>query len=143
MGVQLAKGYLANPDATDQAFVANPFADIPGDKLYRTGDLGMRLEDGSLSFHGRRDNQIKIRGNRVELGEVEAVLAKHPAVREVVVLVVELEDGLQKKLVAWLAADKLSEAEAKDWLGQHLPDYMVPHHMLWLARFAPQSQWQS
>lgn len=143
-GVQLAQGYLDNQEATEQAFVANPFNDIPGEKLYRTGDLGMFLDDGSLSFHGRRDNQIKIRGNRVELGEVEAVLAQHQAVKEVAVLVVEVEGKLaetmvngaeHKKLVAWLVGEgKHRDAEVKAWLAKRLPDYMQPHHILWLER---------
>jgi non-ribosomal peptide synthetase component F len=81
-GVCLARGYLNRPDLTAERFVPDPFDSEPGARLYRTGDLARRHPDGNIEFLGRADDQIKIRGYRVELGEIEAVLAQHPAVRE-------------------------------------------------------------
>ncbi|GAF20476.1 long-chain-fatty-acid--CoA ligase [Bacillus sp. JCM 19047] len=71
-GIQVAKGYINNPEQTDQRFIPNPFSTRSGDMLYRTGDLGSWRDDGQIDYHGRTDSQIKIRGYRVELGEIEA-----------------------------------------------------------------------
>ena len=82
----LARGYLGDNALTQQRFITNPFTGIPGDRLYKTGDKGRYLSDGSLDFVGRADHQVKIRGFRIELGEVEAVISQHPAVRQTVVV---------------------------------------------------------
>ncbi|WP_428242465.1 amino acid adenylation domain-containing protein [Gynuella sp.] len=134
-GVQVAQGYLGNEEATNAAFVMNPYSDIPGDRLYRTGDLAVMKADGNLLFHGRRDNQIKIRGNRVELGEVEAVLLKDRSVQEAAVIAVdhEAQDGT-KRLIAWLKGDAEQESQIRARLAQLLPNYMLPHRILWLER---------
>ncbi|AJQ97469.1 non-ribosomal peptide synthetase [Gynuella sunshinyii] len=134
-GVQVAQGYLGNDEATNAAFVTNPYPDIPGERLYRTGDLAVMKADGNLIFHGRRDNQIKIRGNRVELGEVEAVLLKDSSVQEAAVIAVDHEeqDG-SKRLIAWLKGDAEQEDQIRARLAQTLPNYMLPHRMLWLER---------
>jgi amino acid adenylation domain-containing protein len=134
-GIQLAKGYLNNPEATAEAFHRNPFPHVPGELLYRTGDLVSQLPDGSFDYHGRRDTQVKIRGFRVELGEIEGALNSHPAVDESAVLAVDYGDG-QKRLVAWLAGRSagLDFRAIKEYLQQRLPEYMVPHRVEWAVR---------
>src|SRR5436190_240656 len=84
-GAGVARGYLGRPELTEERFVRDPFADNASARLYRTGDLVRRHPDGTLEFIGRVDNQVKIRGHRVELGEIEAVLASQPGVKEAVV----------------------------------------------------------
>ncbi|MBE8999505.1 amino acid adenylation domain-containing protein [Nostoc sp. LEGE 12447] len=131
-GVQLAKGYLKDPQRTADAFRLNPFSHVPGEYLYKTGDLAMELPDGSFEYHGRIDHQIKIRGFRVELGEIESVLNSHPAINEAAVLAVDYENG-QKRLIACLAGSQVDNQQIKEFLAQRLPDYMIPHRWEWLA----------
>jgi amino acid adenylation domain-containing protein len=85
-GVCLARGYLKHPELTADKFIPDPFGDLPGARLYRTGDVARYLPSGDIELIGRRDHQVKIRGFRIELGEIEAVLAAHPSVREAVVI---------------------------------------------------------
>jgi amino acid adenylation domain-containing protein len=125
-GVQLARGYINRPGLTAATFVAHPLAG-PGGRLYRTGDKVRRLPDGSLEFLGRLDQQLKIRGYRVELGEIEQVLGRHPAVREAAVVVREREDGQQ--LAAYVTATEDREIDSqslREYLQFELPGYMVP-----------------
>ncbi|MBD1930354.1 MULTISPECIES: non-ribosomal peptide synthetase [Cyanophyceae] len=130
-GVQLAKGYLKDPQRTSEAFRANPFPHIPGEHLYRTGDLAKELPDGSFEYHGRIDHQVKIRGFRIELGEIESVLNSHPTVHEAAVLAVDYGNG-QKRLVAWLAGRQVDNKQIKEHLAHRLPNYMIPHRLEWL-----------
>lgn len=130
-GVQLAKGYLNDPQRTSEAFKPNPFPEIPGEHLYRTGDLAKELSSGSFEYHGRSDHQVKIRGFRVELGEIESVLNTHPAVHEAAVLAVDYGAG-QKRLVAWLSGNKVDNRQIKQHLSRQLPDYMIPQRVEWL-----------
>ncbi len=123
-GTGVARGYLRRPGLTAERFVPDPFQ--PGARLYRTGDLARRLADGSLEFVGRIDHQVKIRGHRIELGEVEVALAAYPGVRQVVV---EARGGPPEDLalVAYVAADGALEAqELRAFLHARLPVYMVP-----------------
>ncbi|MEW2547321.1 amino acid adenylation domain-containing protein [Streptomyces sp. NPDC047002] len=125
-GLPLARGYVDDPGRTAERFVADPFS-ADGARLYRTGDLGRRRPDGTLEFLGRIDNQVKIRGMRVEPEEVEAALSGHPAVRSAAV--VARSDGGTKRLAAYhVAAEgaELSEEALRGWLGERLPAHMVP-----------------
>ncbi|WP_020480256.1 hybrid non-ribosomal peptide synthetase/type I polyketide synthase [Nocardiopsis kunsanensis] len=117
-GVGLARGYLGLPELTEERFVPDPL--MPGERLYRTGDLGTRLGDGDIVFLGRNDFQVKVNGFRVELGEVEAALERHPEVRRSVVV---FQRGM---LVGYYAADRVLEAELHDALRAALPDHAVP-----------------
>jgi non-ribosomal peptide synthetase component F len=92
-GEGVARGYLNRPEITAEKFVQSPFAASRRVRLYRTGDLGRYRTDGNLEFIGRLDQQVKIRGHRVELGEIESILLTHPAVSETVVIVHEEEPG--------------------------------------------------
>ena len=126
-GAGVARGYWGRPELTAERFLPDPWSGA-GSRLYRTGDLVRHRPDGELEFLGRIDHQIKLRGFRIELGEIESVLARHPAVREAVVL---LRDDLAggAGLVAYVVADGLAEEAARPlrgWLEERLPGYMVP-----------------
>ncbi|MEW6157224.1 MAG: amino acid adenylation domain-containing protein [Verrucomicrobiota bacterium] len=133
-GDGLARGYLNEPELTRQKFIAHPFDSRPGARLYRTGDLARYLADGQIEFLGRLDHQIKIRGFRVELGEIEAVLSAHPAVAQAVIMMHEPE----RHLVAyWSARNGLPEptaAQLRLHLQEHLPEYMLPGQWVQLER---------
>ncbi|MFF7169127.1 amino acid adenylation domain-containing protein [Streptomyces pseudovenezuelae] len=140
-GPGLARGYLGRPDATAERFTADPFGP-PGARMYRTGDRVRLTGDGELEFHGRADSQVKLRGFRIEPGEVESVLTAHPAVAQAVVVVRE------EHLIAYVVpadstdADALRTHPARDTvpdalrthLAEHLPDYMVPAAVVRLDR---------
>lgn len=123
-GAGLARGYWNNPDLTAEKFVMNPFR--PGEMLYRTGDHGRWLPDGNIEFAGRKDQQIKIRGHRVELGEIERMLSQHGKIRAVTVLAKADSNG-NKSLIAYLTGmEPLNADELKSYLMQSLPYYMIP-----------------
>jgi len=129
-GPGLARGYLGRPGRTAAVFVPDPFTGTPGGRLYRTGDLARLGNGGELEFLGRRDHQVKVRGFRVELGEIEATLRSHPAVEEAVVTARAGESG--PRLVAWVEATAPPEdGELRAFLASRLPDYMVP--ALWVT----------
>ncbi len=127
-GEGVARGYLGHPDRTAESFVPDPFAAEPGARTYRTGDRARFLADGSLEFLGRLDDQIKIRGLRIEPGEIEEALAEHPAVREVVVAA--REDGAGgPRLVAYLVCppgEAPSSSELRDHLRLRIPAPSIP-----------------
>jgi non-ribosomal peptide synthase protein (TIGR01720 family) len=135
-GPGLARGYLNRPALTDEKFVENPFygAGAPSaDRLYRIGDVGAWLPDGTIRFAGRKDDQVKIRGYRIEPGEIKAALMKHPAVDDALV-----RPG--KKDVEGLIAYTVGEApltadSLRAFLGEHLPGYMIPARFVRLPRF--------
>ncbi|MEQ1528626.1 MAG: amino acid adenylation domain-containing protein, partial [Methylococcales bacterium] len=127
-GIQLAQGYLYDADRTAENFRANPFPEIPGAYLYRTGDLAVRLADGSFDYRGRIDNQIKIRGFRVELGEIEAAIDAISGITENAVLAQDMGEG-NLRLVAWLSGNELPLAELRTILAQRLPEYMLPQQV--------------
>ncbi|HYG63510.1 MAG TPA: amino acid adenylation domain-containing protein, partial [Thermoanaerobaculia bacterium] len=125
-GVGLARGYLGRPELTAAAFVPDPLGGGPGERLYRTGDLARTLPDGQVEYLGRIDHQVKIRGVRIELGEVEAVLGSHPAVRECVVAA-RGEGAGSPRLVAYIVASSGTDPVAlRAFLAAKLPEAMVP-----------------
>ncbi|HEX8190848.1 MAG TPA: amino acid adenylation domain-containing protein, partial [Pyrinomonadaceae bacterium] len=126
-GVGLARGYAGRPGLTAERFIPNPFGRRGGERLYKTGDLARFTPGGVIEYVGRIDHQVKIRGNRVELGEVEAALLAHEAVREAVV-VARAGQGGQPRLVAYVTAegDAPDSGALRRFLQGRLPDYMVP-----------------
>jgi len=126
-GIGLARGYLGRPDATAERFVPDALGHAPGGRLYRTGDWARHLPSGSLEFLGRVDGQLKLRGVRLELGEVEAALEQHPGVRQAVAAVQGEAEGA--RLVAFFVASLasgLAPQELQAWLKRQLPESMVP-----------------
>ncbi|HEX8618887.1 MAG TPA: amino acid adenylation domain-containing protein, partial [Thermoanaerobaculia bacterium] len=126
-GAGVARGYLNRPQLTAERFIRDPFSAEPGARMYKSGDLGRWRADGTIEYVGRNDQQVKLRGQRIELGEIETQLARHPGVKEVVVIAREDEPG-EKRLVAYLTY--VSEPVELDELRAHLlarvPQYMVP-----------------
>ncbi|MFD0547749.1 amino acid adenylation domain-containing protein [Streptomyces rectiviolaceus] len=125
-GRGLARGYLDRPELTAERFTDDPF--VPGARIYRTGDLARHRTDGALEFLGRLDHQVKLRGQRLELGEIEAVLTRHATVREAVVVAHEHSPG-DVRLAAYVTPARADRPEAGDLaahLREQLPEYMVP-----------------
>lgn len=140
-GAGVARGYLNRPELTAGKFVRDPFSgpvdsDALGGRMYRTGDSGRFLVDGNLEFRNRIDNQVKIRGFRVELGEVEAVMESHPAVKQAIAKIFEFRPG-DTRLVAYVLpyAEAPTAMELRDHLRARLPHYMVPQHLSVVAEF--------
>lgn len=126
-GAGVVRGYLDRDELTAERFIANPFDADGASRLYRTGDRARYCSDGRVEFLGRMDHQVKVRGYRVELGEIEARLGEQPGIRECVVVVREDVPGDQR-LVAYAVGDTPlpSAADLRSSLGEHLPDFMVP-----------------
>lgn len=132
-GVSLARGYLNQPQLTQEKFVPSPFGD---GLLYRTGDDAAYLPDGNIRYLGRRDRQIKVRGMRVESGEIEAVLRRHPRVGDAAVLLRQ-DDGREARLVAYVLAPQSEAAsdELRAFLRSQLPEHMVPREIVFMDQF--------
>ena len=140
-GFLLGRGYVGASALTASRFVADPFVsgDLAGSRMYRTGDLARWAPDGTLDFLGRTDNQVKIRGMRLELEDVEAAVISHPAVRHVAVLVRQAPTGA-KYLAAYVSAASgtnlaIDSRELREWAASKLPDYMVPTTVTVLDKF--------
>ena len=131
-GIGLARGYIGQEDLTRKHFVANPFSRNDYDaRLYRTGDLVERTATGDFLFHGRIDRQVKVRGYRIELSEIESVLREHDRINQAVVSVVETQG--RKELAAYVVPQEQSSPLDRDdvlqWLRDHTPHYMVPNYL--------------
>jgi aryl carrier-like protein len=136
-GAGVARGYLGRAELTAERFIHQP---IPGNgtkRLYRTGDLARYLPDGNIELLGRMDHQAKIRGHRVELGEIEALLNEHPTLRESVVIVKETTNG-DKRLVACVVpceGQKPTPHQLRQHTQERVPDYMVPAQFVFMTEF--------
>ena len=125
-GAGVARGYLNQPELTDEKFIDNPFGE---GKLYRSGDLARWLPDGNIEFLGRIDEQVKIRGFRIELGEIESQIRNIEKVKDCAVIAREDTNG-EKALCAYIVSDEeISVTEIRDTLGSVLPEYMIPAYM--------------
>ncbi|PHM46118.1 Amino acid adenylation [Xenorhabdus mauleonii] len=136
-GVGVARGYLNLPELTAERFIADPFSADPQARLYKTGDLGRWLPNGSIAYLGRNDFQVKIRGLRIELGEIETRLTECADVREAVVIARENEAG-DKRLVAYLIPNPgctLNISQLREQLSKHLADYMIPSAFMMMDAF--------
>ncbi|HSF43076.1 MAG TPA: amino acid adenylation domain-containing protein [Thermoanaerobaculia bacterium] len=131
-GAGVTRGYLHQPGLTAERFLPDPWAPGPGARLYRTGDLARALPDGRLQFLGRRDHQVKLRGYRIEPGEIEAAIAALPGVRDQAVTLREEISG-DRRLVAWVVPEDLSPAAIQEALRAALPEPMVPSLVVPLA----------
>ena len=125
-GQGVTRGYLNRPELTAEKFVPNPFAEHGGERMYRTGDQVRWVRNGNLEFLGRFDQQVKVRGYRVELGEIEAVLQTHEGVRACAVIIRE-DQPTEKRVVAYVVKNHdVKMAALREFLKQRLPDYMIP-----------------
>ncbi|MEJ8813623.1 amino acid adenylation domain-containing protein [Variovorax ureilyticus] len=133
-GRGLARGYLQRPDLTAERFVADPYGG-PGDRLYRTGDQVRWLPDGTIEYIGRADGQVKIRGHRIETGEVEAALLTHPGIKSCAVIARKDASG-RLGLVAYLVArgNEVPWTTLRHHLADHLPEAMLPSAQVWLPQ---------
>lgn len=133
-GAGVARGYLHRPELTTEKFIPNPY--LPGERLYKTGDLARYLADGSIQFLGRIDRQVNLYGLRIELGEIEAILSQHPNVREAVVML--HENHLGQRLVAYVVPNQAQfsqSQELRSFLQTQLPSYMIPSAFGFLEAF--------
>ncbi|MBL8015494.1 MAG: amino acid adenylation domain-containing protein [Candidatus Doudnabacteria bacterium] len=131
-GVGVGRGYLKDAERTARTFVPNPYSDDPGSKLYRSGDQSRYLPDGTIEFIGRIGHMIKIRGMRIEPGEIQAVLGRHPQVAQATLIVHEFA-GVGTHLIAYVVYRKnepVGETDLRAYLRQYLPDYMIPSYFV-------------
>ncbi len=131
-GVGVARGYLNRPELSGEKFVEDPF--IPGRKMYRTGDLAKWLDDGNIEFLGRLDYQVKVRGFRIEIGEIEARLLSHEKIREVVVAARDIQDYHRELCAYIIPIQDISVPELRAYLAEKLPEYMIPAHFVKLEK---------
>jgi len=135
-GSGLARGYHNRPELTAKKFIPDPFSHDPKARLYKTGDLARYMPDGAIEYIGRIDNQVKIRGNRVELGEIEVVLKRHPSVRDAIATTWKDQFG-DLSISAYVISEEktVSDRELLGYLKEKLPDYMIPATFATLDRF--------
>ncbi|AOM78751.1 non-ribosomal peptide synthetase [Pedobacter steynii] len=130
-GAGLARGYLHREDLTNEKFVMNPF--VEGERLYKTGDLAIRMPSGDLEYIGRIDSQVKIRGYRIELGDIEHHVGAYPSIKNAVVVVYDYPDG--KNLCCYYTSEReIDQEKLRYFLSQRLPGYMVPFNYIFVER---------
>ena len=136
-GDGIARGYLNSPELNAAKFITRPTSEGTTERLYRTGDLARLLTDGTVQFLGRNDNQIKLRGYRIELDEIEAVLRSHPRVRQACVIAEKAGTAVTRIVAYYVVAEStsVSDAEIREHLRSRLPDYMVPGAIVALEVF--------
>jgi amino acid adenylation domain-containing protein len=135
-GANVARGYLDRPELTAEKFIPDPFAEVPGQRLYKTGDLGRILKTGDVEYRGRTDHQVKIRGSRIELGEIQSALDTHPEIRASIVLAHDDAAG-EKRLTAYVLSrgKKPSSRDVRTYLSKKLPEFMIPNSVVVLEEF--------
>jgi amino acid adenylation domain-containing protein len=136
-GYGLARGYFHRPELTNEKFISNPFGQFPYHRLYKTGDLARYLPDGNIEFLGRIDDVVKIRGYRVDLGELEAILSKHPQISQAVTTT-HGENAKEKFLAAYfipVVGQTVTASELRKFLADQLPDYMIPSAFVQMESF--------
>ncbi|MED1944045.1 MULTISPECIES: tyrocidine non-ribosomal peptide synthetase TycB [Brevibacillus] len=132
-GLGLARGYWNKPELTEEKFVSNPFK--PGERMYKTGDLGRWLPDGTIEFIGRLDEQVKVRGYRIEIGEIESVLLSYETTNEAIVVAYPDGSGDTYLTAYFTSKENISEVALRTHLSQELPAYMVPTYLIQLNAF--------
>ncbi|WP_405567356.1 amino acid adenylation domain-containing protein [Streptomyces sp. NBC_01167] len=135
-GPGVARGYLGRPELTAERFLDNPFAAVPGDRMYRSGDLVRWTAQGTIEYVGRVDHQVKVRGYRIEPGEIELVLVQHPDIEAA--FVIALQDGDHKRLVGYVrpaAGRRVETTELREFVAGRLPEFMVPSAVVALDAF--------
>jgi amino acid adenylation domain-containing protein len=135
-GANVCRGYLDRPELTAEKFIPDPFSEVPGERIYRSGDLARYLSNGDVEFLGRMDHQVKIRGYRIEIGEVETTLREHAQILEAVVCA-RVDARGEKQLVAYCVVEgggqvQSETTEVRNYLSELLPDYMVPSSFVFL-----------
>jgi len=135
-GDGLAKGYLNQKEETSRSFVTNPFSNTQNDKLYKTGDLARYLPDGNIEFLGRKDHQVKIRGHRIETGEIAAIAAQHKEIKDSLVIARDDLPGGKCLILYYISDnDKITNLKLRKHCQNNLPDYMIPQYFVRLERF--------
>lgn len=132
VGEGLGRGYLNRPELTAEKFIVHPQT---GERMYRTGDRARFLPDGNIEFLGRLDNLVKIRGYRIEPGEIEPFLMNHPLIELTTVLAKEQADGRKYLVGYYVAPEEIPHGELREWLGNDLPDYMIPAYFVHMKAF--------
>ncbi len=131
-GVGLSKGYINQPELTSQKFIENPYH--KGEYLYKSGDLGKRLKNGTIALFGREDDQVKVNGYRIEIGEIESQLNSKENILDSVIIVKETHSGI-KEIIAYIVSQETSNiVELREYLIDRIPDYMIPSHFVQLER---------
>lgn len=132
-GNGLARGYLNDTHRTNQVYITNPF--IPGERMYRTGDIAAWNDEGELTYFGRNDNQIKLRGYRIELQDIEVALLTHPQVSGAAVTIRDMPDGNKTLVAFYITPDQQPVPSLKTYLRERLPEYMIPSVFMVLEDF--------